>query len=732
MIMRTDIKKFAKFTTIVVFVLSLPVSVSAAIKTSASVPGPTKGLVGYWTLDGKDTNWSANTTSDKSGQGNTGTLISMSTTTSPRQGIIGQALKFNASGRVNVPNYNINSNQITVSFWFNTDDANTVRRIIEHDWNVGGVFTTHINSGTVNACFNGTCSPMLTAPIVANKWYHLVLTYSGTTARMYLNGVQQAPANYGTAIANSTHDIFIGSSSFPFSGMIDDVRMYNRALSAREVISLYNQGAAGIKSGASQTSANVPINSGLVGYWPMDGRDVNWTANTTADKSGQGNTGTLINMSTTTSPSQGVIGQALNFNGSNYAVTANNDALNFGTGPFSFSVWVNANSLTANADGVFSKDSYAGGNSYTGYLVNVRAGPTWSFETRNVVSGAGPDNVVLSASNATTGWTHIVAVRSGNSPAVLRLYINGVLSNTTTEGSVTDVSNSAGFTIGNLNSGLPSQYFNGKTDDVRAYNRALSASEIKQLYQQGAAGLKSASSQTGANVPINNGLVGYWPFDGKDTNWTTGMTADKSGQGNMGTLVNMSTTTSPAQGKIGQAFRFGGATSYINVGNPASLSFSNQSFSVSSWVRLNTVPTADGNDIGIVADYRNTNARWFLYKFRNAAGTFAFALDTNGAWSPDKTAFGSTVPVTNRWYHVVGVYDHSTGNALIYVNGVFENNSGGSPITIGAVNDVTIGNWYSLDGLGGTSGPNGDIDDVRIYNRALSVTEVKKLYNLGR
>ena len=82
----------------------------------------------------------------------------------------------------------------------------------------------------------------------------------------------------------------------------------------------------------------------------------------------------------------------------------------------------------------------------------------------------------------------------------------------------------------------------GKIDDVRVYNRALSATEIKQLYNLGAANVGHS------NAMISNGLVGYWTFDGKDTNWTTGQTRDLSGNGNNGSLAFMSTSSSPAIG----------------------------------------------------------------------------------------------------------------------------------------------------------------------------------------
>jgi Concanavalin A-like lectin/glucanases superfamily len=102
----------------------------------------------------------------------------------------------------------------------------------------------------------------------------------------------------------------------------------------------------------------------------------------------------------------------------------------------------------------------------------------------------------------------------------------------------------------------------GKIDDVRVYNRALSATEIKQLYNLGAANVGHS------NAMISNGLVGYWTFDGKDTNWTTGQTRDLSVNGNNGSLAFMSTSSSPTIGKIGQALNFvGSCSNYITMGN---------------------------------------------------------------------------------------------------------------------------------------------------------------------
>ena len=71
---------------------------------------------------------------------------------------------------------------------------------------------------------------------------------------------------------------------------------------------------------------------------------------------------------------------------------------------------------------------------------------------------------------------------------------------------------------------------------------------------------------TANTTSLSQGLVGYWPLDGAVTSWATGQTRDLSGNGNTGTLVNMSTTSSPKAGKIGQALNFNGNGQCVHLG----------------------------------------------------------------------------------------------------------------------------------------------------------------------
>ena len=84
---------------------------------------------------------------------------------------------------------------------------------------------------------------------------------------------------------------------------------------------------------------------------------------------------------------------------------------------------------------------------------------------------------------------------------------------------------------------------------------------------------------------LNTGLVGYWPLDGAVTNWNTNTTADISGNGNTGTLVSMSTTSSPTEGKIGQAFRFPASADSVMADGTNYKFAAGQNFSVAAWFK---------------------------------------------------------------------------------------------------------------------------------------------------
>jgi hypothetical protein len=213
---------------------------------------------------------------------------------------------------------------------------------------------------------------------------------------------------------------------------------------------------------------------------------------------------------------------------------------------------------------------------------------------------------------------------------------------------------------------------------------------------------KSARGSTAINFSptsrLTNGLVGYWTFDGKDTTATTA--TDRSGNGNTGTI----TGATPTIGKIGQALRFK-SNEHISI-SPA-LNSTNI-YTTSAWVRINGT-TPDGYQCILSQDYNNNILCYgdSEKKFLAYANYSAFYTDT-------------TYPI-GKWYHVSVVHNPTT--QYIYIDGVLTGTSSNT-------------NASSLQYIGSAENTvetlNGDLDEVRIYNRALSAAEVKQLYLMGK
>jgi hypothetical protein len=207
-------------------------------------------------------------------------------------------------------------------------------------------------------------------------------------------------------------------------------------------------------------------------------------------------------------------------------------------------------------------------------------------------------------------------------------------------------------------------------------------------------------------------------MDGKDTVWssgTAGTVVDKSGQGNTGTLTNMSRVTAQTIGKIGQGINFDGSNDYLRM---SGFSKTVTSATFTSWVKLDSKDAGDG-----IIFTRDSVATGMNLGYPNAGATLGYH------WNDDANTYnwtgGPTVP-TGRWAFLAVVVTPSQATAYVYsssgLNSAVNTNSHAS-VTIG---DLYIGqdpNARLIDGV---------IDDSRIYNRALSATEVLQLYNQGR
>jgi prepilin-type N-terminal cleavage/methylation domain-containing protein len=207
------------------------------------------------------------------------------------------------------------------------------------------------------------------------------------------------------------------------------------------------------------------------------------------------------------------------------------------------------------------------------------------------------------------------------------------------------------------------------------------------------------------------GLVGYWPFDeGSGT-----IAKDYSGNGNNGTLVNGPTWTT---GKVGGALSFDGVDDWLSVSDSDSLDLTNKG-AISFWLY---VPSWGSNYASIIMKGIPSSG-WCS----NAHNPFHIFNHYTANYIPfsmcSATAINYVVisprPSTGIWHFYVYTFDGSYLKA--YLDGVMVSSVTQTISMKVDTNPVRIG--------GGNVYFNGTIDEVRLYNRALSDTEIKALYD---
>jgi len=213
----------------------------------------------------------------------------------------------------------------------------------------------------------------------------------------------------------------------------------------------------------------------ITGHWRLD--ETSGTA--AADASGKANPGAYVNTPTSVT---GKYGRARSFSGNTGSISTNdrvligdpaNGSLDFGTGSFSYGLWVNVSATAGNYDMAWSKGGGSAGNA--GYDMELGAG-RW---TACLADGDEAHCSNFSAAPITGRWVHLMVVVD-RANARMIAYVDGVVATAqvlpTTLGSVSGASPAA---IGATSAG--SHPFLGSIDDVRIYSRALTAAEVKQV-----------------------------------------------------------------------------------------------------------------------------------------------------------------------------------------------------------------------------------------------------------
>jgi hypothetical protein len=555
--------------------------------------------------------------------------------------VTGKCLYFNGSSSYLTAASSVNNVQ-SVSFW--VKPKTNGETIVDFD---NGTHYISATNGTISA--NGFSNPTIyvngnpSKTLVAGSWQHVEVT---------------------TETAFNATALVIGKKSSTYlNGFIDEFKVYDYVRTAAQVKTDAIRGASSDGStsvmGAQSTD---PLNQGLVGYWKMDE-----TSGSAADSSGNGNTGTW-NGSGVSHYSTGKFGGGGGFNGTDDYVSV---PVSLGSSSWSISLWSKTTS----------------GGKYLGTTLNCGAGclPRLYLLGNEFVYGSGSysdASMTIDLTGITTSnWNHWVYEFDGSS---IKAYVNGVLKNTKTRNAenINDT-----LVLGkSVESGVV--YLNGSIDDIRVYNRALSPTEVQQLY-------------TWAPGP-----VGWWKMDEN-----IGTTAsDSSGNSLVGTLGAGTAANSPVwtSAKYGSGLSFDGSDDYVSLGNPSLLQNinSNHNWSISLWYK-SLDATSDNRTLiytGGTTDGWALRCGYFYgtnqCNFHKLSGTYPHFDTVNNAFVP------------NVWQHLEITGSGSSSTIKFYINGVDKTGTG-TDFTWTGLGDnegINIGFDYSNTSWKGL------IDDVKIYN----------------
>ena len=303
----------------------------------------TTGLVAYYPFNGN--------ANDESGNGNNGT-VNGATLTTDRFGNVGKAYSFDGVNNNIVLNQPFLTGKFSLSVWLKVSSTQTgyhgsifSNGLLHGNW--GNGFHAYIEPNNEYLYFDKFPRAVgygasQSINLSDNSFHNFVFVWNGLTgvnsAKIYKDGILIAIGDFPSNVINSTGNLMCGFATdggvnFPFKGIMDDIRIYNRALTSDEVTQLYN----------SEKPAT-DLSSGLVAYYPFNGN-----AN---DESGNGNNGTVNGAVTLTTDKDRKANSAYEFPGL---------AFNYISVPHSSSLSTNEFTLSAM---IFSDTDYEIGRAH--------------------------------------------------------------------------------------------------------------------------------------------------------------------------------------------------------------------------------------------------------------------------------------------------------------------------------------------------------------------------------
>jgi hypothetical protein len=650
------------------------------------------GLVAWYPLDGDATDHSGNTlNATLSGFTYDGSTNGWTT------GKFGKALQFNGSAYATA-SYNSShaiSTGLTESVWIRRT-TNTGGWLIS----TGGAYGTTgyslaIYSGSLYVELRGSgggnyANLYFTLPPADSQWHLATVTWDSVSAAItgYVDGVASGTTSYVGPIGTN-NDLQIGrldpaisaGNSNPFTGSLDDVRIYNRALPPSEIRTLYMGSRPAQSNQFTKTnlafdelSGSVASNSigasqrGMLNNFTFDGTTNGWVT---------GHTG---------------FSSSLQFNGTGSYISVGDVGPRPTAGTISY--WINPSSITSYRNPLTTSDLAGGSSGNAGIRFEEDNGGNISAYMCN--DGGGNCTAGPYGSLTTSSW-YLVTLTWDSSSNTWNGYLNDTLkfSNTGITNWPTNFSHLAigvGYsdTEGN-------RWFQGSMNGVRLYNAALSSSDVASLY--------AGTAPTGQD----SHLYGYWPLD-------EGAGSIAHNAVKEGTLHNFafSGTDGWTSGVFGNSLVFKAANSdYVSLPDQGLTQGS-----VEFWIN----PTTTGSDQRIFSQASGSGSQAGSLALNESSESGSLWIWNGSAWQ--RLSVAGSIP-TGTWTHVV--VDTNGTTATAYINGVLQQSAtagfafNGVGVSVGGQSFGNTGNYL-----------NAGLDDLRVSSQILSPEEIANHYRLGK
>ncbi len=547
------------------------------------------------------------------------------------------------------------------------------------------------------------------------RWHRIGYIFDGTTWKIFIDGEIETTWTSGASAYELAKLQMIGTFNNSlrfFDGKLSNAQIWNSAWSADDVAYDFAHPEA-TPDDIARHSAGLSL-SNCKAWYPL----IEGNGSVVYDGSGNQNHGTITGATWASglsgNPQTALMGQSrpMVFDGVDDGVDLNhhfNDV--FSAGSWSMSAWVILSEGYA-IDGMIT-------DKYTGHKFEVLGSklPKISIYMTSYYGVTG-----VTALNENELY-HLTITYDGTT---FKLYVNGALDNSNAESNKYHNDTGHNFEIGKAGD-FGAGFFDGFIGDVTYWNTALDADEVSELYNSG-------TPLNALNHSQAENLVGYWRNDGDGT-WvdrvgsndgTVNGTPDvimlpegDNGRDSQGFFL-----TNPREASLNLA-----GDGYVEVEDDATLDITG-ALSLECWIKSSAL---DGDDGGLMSKCSdgvkyfgsNTDKSYSIGILNNVL-YFQLSDGTNSRDCSGNIAS----EIDGNWHHIVATWDGTSNpNGMkIYIDGVltFQNTA------TGLTSIQSLSSVFDIGGYTTQWEYNGSIDEPKVYNRALSLSEIKRNYRAGR